>query len=91
MAAELALVQQEQAQQDLAVAKEEQVRQRAAVEMLSVVARQPAPLVEAPQQERSVEARRQAALLRPQPRDRHLLSNKQRRRPPPPIPPPRAE
>jgi hypothetical protein len=51
-AAELAPVQQEQARQGLVVAREEQVRQPAAVEMLSVAARRPAPLVEVPQQER---------------------------------------
>jgi len=45
-------VQQEQARQGLVVAREEQVRQPAAVEMLSVAARRPAPLVEVPQQER---------------------------------------
>ena len=51
-AAELAQAQQERARQGPAVAREEQVPQPAAAEMLSVAARLPARLVEVPRLER---------------------------------------
>ena len=84
VAAELALVQQERAQQGLVAVKEEPARRPEAVEMLSVEVHQPERSVEARQRERLAEERRPTALppCRPH-RDRLLLKHKRRLRHPP--------
>ena len=82
VAAELALVQQERAQQGLVAVKEEPARRPEAVEMLSVEGHQPERSVEARQRERLAEERRPTALRRPH-RDRLLLKHKRRLRHPP--------